>query len=67
MLDLFCFFTPYQNNATPLHVASENGHRDIVQSLLRAGADMNIARSDVSDVVLMLIVRMQGIYECFFI
>ena len=31
-------------------MASENGHYDVVQSLLEAGAEVNIARSDVSDV-----------------
>ena len=32
-------------------MASQNGHRDVVQTLLGAGADVNIARSYVSDVV----------------
>ena len=40
----------YQNNATPLCVASYSGHHDVVQSLLGAGAQVNVARSDVSDV-----------------
>ena len=40
----------YQNNETPLYVASENGHHEVVLSLLGAGADLNIATSDVSDV-----------------
>ena len=31
-------------------MASENGHHDVVQSLLGAGAEVNIAKSDVSDV-----------------
>ena len=35
---------------TPLFVASQNGHHDVVQTLLGAGAGVNIARSDVSDV-----------------
>ena len=38
----------YQYNTTPLYVASEKGHHDVVQTLLGAGADVNIARSDVS-------------------
>ena len=52
MFDLFYSSTPYQNNMTPLYVASENGHHDVVQTLVGAGADVNIARSDVSDMVL---------------
>ena len=40
----------YQINATPLYVASESGHHDVVKSLLGAGAEVNIATSDVSDV-----------------
>ena len=31
-------------------MASWKGHHDVVQSLLGAGAEVNIARSDVSDV-----------------
>ena len=46
------FFTPYQDNATPLYVASQNGHHDVVQTLVRAGADITMAESDVSDIVL---------------
>ena len=40
----------YQDNRTPLYVASREGHHDVVQSLLGAGAEVNIAASDVSDV-----------------
>ena len=40
----------YQDNATPLYVASQEGHHGVVQSLLGAGAEVNIATSDVSDV-----------------
>ena len=49
---MICFVPSllYQINVTPLYVASQNGHHDIVQSLLGAGAEVNIARSDVSDV-----------------
>ena len=49
MFYLFYSFTPYQGNMTPLYWASENGHHDVVQTLVGAGADANIARS-VSDI-----------------
>ena len=32
-------------------MASQNGHHGVVLSLLGAGADVNIATSDVSDVI----------------
>ena len=48
---------------TPLCVASQNGHHDVVQSLLGAGAEVNMATSDVSDVTCVHrvhVVRMEG-------
>ena len=51
MFDLFYSFTSYQDNKTSLYVASQEGHHDVVQTLVGAGADVNIARSDVSDMV----------------
>ena len=48
LCDLFCSCTSYQNNATPLYVATQIGHHDVVQTLLGACADRNIATSDVS-------------------
>ena len=42
------FFIPYQDNTTPLYVASQQGHHDVVHTLLGAGADVNVAESDVS-------------------
>ena len=44
------FLLSVQDNTTPLHVACENGHHGVVQTLLGAGAGVNIATSDVSDV-----------------
>ena len=49
---MICFVPSllYQVNATPLCVASQGGHHDVVQSLLGAGAEVNIAALNVSDV-----------------
>ena len=45
-------------------MASQNGHHDVVQSLLGAGAEVNIARSNVSDVTCVhrvyIVVRTEG-------
>ena len=54
LLNLICSFSPYQDNATPLYVASQYGHHEVVQSLLGSGADVNKAiMPEVSDVMLM--------------
>ena len=47
----FRYFTSYQDNTTPLYMASEKGHHDVVKTLLGAGADVNITTSDVSDIM----------------
>ena len=47
---MFCSFNPYQDNRTAVYMASQEGHHSVVLSLLGAGADVNIAESDVSDV-----------------
>ena len=55
---------PKQDNTTPLFVASQKGHLDVVQRLLGAGADMNILdMPNVSVIMLLLIVIMQEICE----
>ena len=66
---MICFVPSllYQDNRTPLFVASWKGHHDVVQSLLGAGAEVNIARSGVSDVMcglgymyMYIVVRTEG-------
>lgn len=47
----FCSFPSYQDNVSPLHVASQEGHNDVVQTLLEAGADVNTATFAVSNVM----------------
>lgn len=60
MFDLIFFsITSYQDYTTPLYMASQEGHREVVESLLAAGVDVNKATSDVSDVMQMLIVCRQ--------
>ena len=31
-----------QNGATPLHLASENGHVEVVGTLIKSGTDINV-------------------------
>ena len=38
-------------------MASQKGHHDVVQTLLGAGADVNIARSNVNDVTNVVVER----------
>ena len=38
-----CLFIVVQDGATPLFMASQNGHTNVVDVLLRHGADPNLA------------------------
>ena len=42
---LMCFTV--QAGVSPLYVASQNGHTDVVDLLVRAGADVHLATSEV--------------------
>ena len=46
-----------QNNSSPLFMASQKGHHDVVQTLLGAGADINIARFVVSGTCTLSVVK----------
>ena len=46
---------PFQNNATPLYIASQEGHHDVVQSLL--GSDV----SNETSIVLAIHIKYSGI------
>ncbi|KNC69297.1 hypothetical protein SARC_18195, partial [Sphaeroforma arctica JP610] len=35
-----------QVGCTPLHTASQNGHKDVVELLLAKGADINVKNND---------------------
>ena len=48
---LLCSFAPFQNNETPLYVASKSGYQAIVEILLGSGADVNIKSQFVSDFI----------------
>ena len=52
-------------------MASQNGHQDVVQSLLGAGADVNTAKSNVSNDILYLWsdanVRELRIHTCIYV
>ena len=41
-----CIFTK-QNGFSPVYIASQNGHADTVDVLVKAGADVNLANIDL--------------------
>ena len=44
-LTIFCFCQT-QNGVTPVYIASWNGHTEVVDILVQAGADINLATTD---------------------
>ena len=45
-LTIFCCCQT-QDGASPVYVASENGHTEVVDLLVQAGADINLATTEV--------------------
>ena len=44
--NVFTYVFPHaQTGATPLYIASEKGHTDVVNILIKGGADVNLARN----------------------
>ena len=44
-----------QDGATPLIIASQKGHSDVVNILLRSGADVNLACNVSNDMIMLTI------------
>ena len=40
------FFTSMQDGISPVYVASQNGHTEVVDLLVQAGADIHLATTD---------------------
>ena len=40
----------FQDGITPLHVATGNGHAEVVDLLVHAGADINLAATEVHNI-----------------
>ena len=62
-----------QNGSSPVYVASENGHTDVVDLLVQAGADIHLADPEVytlirtvSSSAVIVVVRLTnvGLIEC---
>ena len=45
-LFLLSFFTSMQDGLSPVYVASYNGHTEVVDLLVQAGADIHLATTD---------------------
>ena len=41
-ISLYCFLSMIQQSVSPLYVASQNGHDDVVQLLLDGGARIDL-------------------------
>ena len=56
---IYMHFPLTQNGSTPLYIASENGHSDVVNILIGNGADVNL----VEEVRKIFLTRYTDMYE----
>ena len=53
-----------EDGCTALHMASQDGHPEVVRSLVRAGADVNLAKTDEYASSPLIIAAQNGHVQC---